>query len=119
MSRTGGTTRWARTRRRLGILLAVLVVAVPIPVGLALAWQVHGALVVPAYLLGIPAWLCLVSGAWALVRRVLPGEEPVRPELPALPALPAEPAAPQPPAITTALRLPAPRVEGSVRTPTP
>lgn len=106
MSSMGGSTRWARTRRRLGILLAVLVVGLPIPAGLVLAWQVHWALVVPAYLLGIPAWLCLVSGAWALVRRVLPGEAPTRPALPEV-------------TITSQVRLPAPRVEGSVRTPTP
>ena len=147
MTGPGGTTGgWARTRRRLGVLVAVIAVAAPIPVGLVVAWQVHWLLVVPAYLLGIPAWLCLVSGTWALVRRVLPADEPRRPAVPVLtdglPLLADEPtvradetATPsdQPvaadeastpggtsiPRIASDLRLPSPRAEGSVRTPTP
>lgn len=100
-------TAVARLRRTALVVAAVVVVAVPILVGLVLAWQVHWALVVPAYLLGIPAWLTAVSGAWALVRRVRPARQP-QPE-------------PQPaPVLRTELRLPAPRVEGAgVRTPTP
>lgn len=96
-------TAVARLRRTALVVAAVVVVAVPILVGLVLAWQVHWALVVPAYLLGIPAWLTAVSGAWALVRRVRPARQP-------------QPA----PVLRTELRLPAPRVEGAgVRTPTP
>lgn len=90
-------------RRTGGWALAVLAVGLPIPVGLVLAWQVHWLLVVPAYLLGIPAWLCLVSGTWSLVHRVL-GTSAVETVVPPT---------------STELRLPAPRVEGSVRTPTP
>ena len=62
----------ARARRLLLVLLGVTVVLGPIPVGLVWAWTVHPLLVVPAYLLGIAAWLTLLSGAWALVRRVFP-----------------------------------------------
>lgn len=101
---------WARARRAVLVLLAVVAVAGPIPVGLVLAWQASWWLVVPAYLLGIPAWLCLVSAAWSLVRRVVPAAQP-------------EPQASLP-GITTELRLPSPRTEGTaapavVRTPTP
>jgi hypothetical protein len=117
MSEAGTTTRgWARARRRLGILTAVLAVGLPIPLGLVLAWQAHPLLVVPAYLLGIPAWLSLVCGAWSLVRRLLPASEPVAEvvEVVEVRATGADSV------ITTELRLPAPRVEGApLRTPTP
>lgn len=63
-------TPGARLRRAVVVLLAGLVVLGPIPVGLVWAWTVHPLLVVPAYLLGISAWLTLLSGAWALVQRV-------------------------------------------------
>ena len=111
----GGSTRWARARRRIAILLAVLAVGLPIPVGLVLAWQVHPLLVVPTYLLGIPAWLSLVSAVWSLVRRVLPAAAPEQEPTEHATGATGGVA----PAVTTELRLPAPRVEGSLRTPTP
>lgn len=114
---TGGV---ARLLRRTGFLLAALVVVVPIPVGLALAWQLHPLVVLPAYLLGIPAWLSLVSGAWLLVRRLVPARTAAPPE-PGRPA--GEGQRPDLPVIRTDLRLLAPRTRGSsasdVRTPTP
>lgn len=65
-------TAGTRVRRLLLLVLAATVVLAPIPVGLVWAWTVHPLLVVPAYLLGIAAWLTLLSGLWALVGRVLP-----------------------------------------------
>lgn len=61
--------RRARLRRAVLLLLAAVVVLGPIPVGLVWAWSVHPLLVVPAYLLGIAAWLVLLSGAWSVVQR--------------------------------------------------
>ncbi len=101
---------------------AAALVLAPIGAGLVLAWQAHPVLVVPAYLVGIPLWLTLLSGAWSLVsrlRRTL--EESLADPLP------------QPrselPAVRTELRLPPPRTEvrtipagatpRGVRTPTP
>ena len=108
------TRRWDRARRRLGILGAVLAVGLPIPLGLVLAWQVHPLLVLPAYLLGIPAWLSLVSGAWSLVLRLFPAPALVT-EVVVLGETGATAAV-----VAAELRLPAPRVEGSpLRTPTP
>lgn len=62
--------RGARLRRAVLLLLAAVVVLGPIPVGLVWAWSVHPLLVVPAYLIGIAAWLVLLSGAWSVVQRV-------------------------------------------------
>ncbi len=62
--------RGARLRRAVLVLLAATAVLGPIPVGLVWAWSVHPLLVVPAYLLGIAAWLTLLSGVWALVQRL-------------------------------------------------
>ena len=89
---------------------AVLVVA-PILAGLVLAWQVHPLLVVPTYLVGIPAWLTLLSGAWSLVGRLRPTRgEP----LGAAGAAGAGSAAgEQLPTVRTELRLPPPRTEVS------
>ena len=90
---TGTSTGEVRgSRARLGRLAllgaaATLVVA-PILAGLVVAWQVHPVLVVPAYLVGIPVWLTLLSGIWALVSRLRPAPAamlgdppPVRAEL--------------------------------------
>ena len=85
---TGMTTDEVPSRARLGRLAlvgaaAVLVVA-PIMAGLVLAWQVHPLWVVPAYLVGIPAWLTLLSGAWSLVGRLRPTrDEPLGAAAPA------------------------------------
>jgi hypothetical protein len=111
--------RGARLRRAVLILLAALVVLGPIPVGLVWAWSVHPLLVVPAYLLGIAAWLVLLSGLWSLVQRAraaLPGrrtpeQEPVE-----------QPAEPQPdrqaeqavvPVVRSQVRMPSPRAEAT------
>ena len=83
---------------------AVLVVA-PILAGLVLAWQVHPLLVVPTYLVGIPAWLTLLSGAWSLVGRLRPTrEEPL--------GAAGSPAG-ELPTVRPELRLPPPRTEVS------
>lgn len=88
---------------------AVLVVA-PILAGLVLAWQVHPLLVVPTYLVGIPAWLTLLSGAWSLVGRLRPTrEEPLGAAAPAR----AGSTAGELPTVRTELRLPPPRTEVS------
>ena len=86
---TGTTTDASpSSRARLGRLAligaAATLVVVPILAGLVLAWQVHPLLVVPTYLVGIPAWLTLLSGAWALVGRLRPTrEEPLGAAAPA------------------------------------
>ena len=71
---TGTTTDEVPSRARLGRIAlggaAAMVVVAPILAGLVLAWQVHPLLVVPTYLVGIPAWLTLLSGAWSLVGRL-------------------------------------------------
>ena len=109
------------------MLLGVLVVLGPIPVGLVWAWSVHPLLVVPAYLLGIAAWLTLLSGLWSLVRRVLPSRED-RVASPAEEAV-ADPATQQegddqePTVAPVRLRMPSPRsgatVPHRVSSPTP
>lgn len=103
--------RAARLRRAVLLLLAAVVVLGPIPVGLVWAWSVHPLLVVPAYLLGIAAWLVLLSGAWSVVQRVrgaltgrrTPAQEPA--EEPA-----EEPAAP---VVRSQVRMPSPRTEAT------
>lgn len=111
--------RGARLRRAVLILLAALVVLGPIPVGLVWAWSVHPLLVVPAYLLGIAAWLVLLSGAWSLVQRVrgaltdrrTPVQEPAEqtthestaPQVEHTPA----------PAVRSQVRMPSPRAEAT------
>lgn len=111
--------RGARLRRAVLILLAALVVLGPIPVGLVWAWSVHPLLVVPAYLLGIAAWLVLLSGLWSLVQRAraaLPGrrtpeqesvEQPAQPQ----PELQAEQAVA--PVVRSQVRMPSPRAEAT------
>jgi len=99
--------RGARLRRAVLVLLAVVVVLGPIPVGLVWAWSVHPLLVVPVYLLGIAAWLVLLSGVWSLVQRVrsaLPGRRTPAQE----PA--EEPAAA---AVRSQVRMPSPRAEAT------
>ncbi len=110
---TGMTTDEVPSRARLGRLAlvgaaAVLVVA-PIMAGLVLAWQVHPLWVVPAYLVGIPAWLTLLSGAWSLVGRLRPTRD--EPLGAAAPADGTGSAGEQLPAVRTELRLPPPRTE--------
>ncbi|WP_300645038.1 hypothetical protein [Nocardioides sp.] len=107
--------RGARLRRAVLVLLAAVVVLGPIPVGLVWAWRVHPLLVVPAYLIGIAAWLVLLSGAWSLVQRVrgaltgrrTPAQEPAE--------QPAEPQPDQPvaPAVRSQVRMPSPRAEAT------
>jgi hypothetical protein len=80
---------------RLGLLAGgAVLVLVPILAGLVLAWQLHPLLVVPAYLLGIPVWLSVLSGLWSLVSRFRRSRE----------------AAPMP-VVRSELRLPLPRGE--------
>ena len=80
---------------RLGLLAGgAVLVLVPILAGLVLAWQLHPLLVVPAYLLGIPVWLSVLSGLWSLVSRFRRSRE----------------AAPMP-VVRSELRLPFPRGE--------
>ena len=85
---TGTTTDEVPSRARLGRIAlggaAAMVVVAPILAGLVLAWQVHPLLVVPTYLVGIPAWLTLLSGAWSLVGRLRPTrDEPLGAAAPA------------------------------------
>lgn len=102
--------RGARLRRAVLVLLAVVVVLGPIPVGLVWAWTVHPLLVVPAYLVGIAAWLTLLSGVWALVQR-LRGALRARAGREQDAGTPAqEPAAP---AIRSQVRMPSPRSEAT------
>ncbi|GAB2630244.1 hypothetical protein GCM10027270_17900 [Nocardioides ginkgobilobae] len=115
--------RGARLRRAVLILLAALVVLGPIPVGLVWAWSVHPLLVVPAYLLGIAAWLVLLSGAWSLVQRVrgaLTGHRtPVQePAAESAEQATQQPTAPQvehtpAPVIHSQMRMPSPRAEAT------
>lgn len=108
---TGTTTDASpSSRARLGRLAligaAATLVVVPILAGLVLAWQVHPLLVVPTYLVGIPAWLTLLSGAWSLVGRLRPTRgEPLGAAAPA--------GAGALPTVRTELRLPLPRTEVS------
>ena len=113
---TGTTTDASpSSRARLGRLAligaAATLVVVPILAGLVLAWQVHPLLVVPTYLVGIPAWLTLLSGAWALVGRLRPTRE--EPLGAAAPAGAGSAAGEQLPTVRTELRLPLPRTEVS------
>lgn len=110
---TGTTTDEVPSRTRLGRLAlvgaAAMLVVAPIVAGLVLAWQVHPLLVVPTYLVGIPAWLTLLSGAWSLVGRLRPRRD--EPLCAAAPAGGADAAGEQLPAVRTELRLPPPRTE--------
>ena len=113
-------TAGARARRGVLVLLAVAVVLGPIPVGLVWAWTVHPLLVVPAYLLGIAAWLTLLSGLWALVQRLRDAVRP-RAGADAGAGTPAQEQAA--PAIRSQVRMPSPRAEATapqrVSSPTP
>ena len=85
---TGTTTDEVPSRTRLGrfalVGAAAMLVLAPILAGLVLAWQVHPLLVVPTYLVGIPVWLTLLSGAWSLVGRLRPTrDEPLGAAAPA------------------------------------
>ena len=110
---TGTTTDEVPSRARLGRIAlggaAAMVVVAPILAGLVLAWQVHPLLVVPTYLVGIPVWLTLLSGAWSLVGRLRPTRD--EPLGAAAPARGAGTADEQLPAVRTELRLPPPRTE--------
>ena len=110
---TGTTTDEVPSRARLGRIAlggaAAMVVVAPILAGLVLAWQVHPLLVVPTYLVGIPVWLTLLSGAWSLVGRLRPSRD--EPLGAAAPAGGAGTADEQLPAVRTELRLPPPRTE--------
>lgn len=110
---TGTTTDEVPSRARLGRLAlvgaAALLVVAPIVAGLVLAWQVHPLWVVPAYLVGIPAWLTLLSGAWSLVGRLRPTRD--EPLGAGAPAGGADAAGEQLPAVRTELRLQPPRTE--------
>lgn len=94
--------RGARLRRAVLLLLAALAVLGPIPVGLVWAWSVHPLLVVPAYLLGIAAWLVLLSGVWSLVQRVRGALASRR-----------TPAQGPAPAVRSQVRMPSPRTEAT------
>jgi hypothetical protein len=100
--------RGARLRRAVLVLLAVVVVLGPIPVGLVWAWTVHPLLVVPAYLVGIAAWLTLLSGVWALVQR-LRGALRARADREDGAGTPA----PAAPTIRSQVRMPSPRSEAT------
>ena len=104
---------------------AAALVLAPIGVGLVLAWQAHPVLVVPAYLVGIPLWLTLLSGAWSLVSRVRrTPEESIADPLPQprseLPVVRTELRLPPSRAARTEVRaIPAGAPPRGVRTPTP
>ena len=104
--------RGARLRRAVLVLLAAVVVLGPIPVGLVWAWAVHPLLVVPAYLIGISAWLTLLSGAWALLQR-LRGALPARAEGEGEAGAGAPAAEPAVRAIRSQVRMPSPRTEAT------
>ena len=99
-----------RIGRILGLLAAALAATVPIAQLLVWSWQLHPVAVVPAYVLGIPLWLTVLSLAWSGVRRVKAAAA-VRRE------------ARRPVTAAPAPRVPAPRREGAtalvLRTPTP
>ena len=103
--------RGARLRRAVLVLLAVVVVLGPIPVGLVWAWTVHPLLVVPAYLLGIAAWLTLLSGAWALVQRLRDAARARMGREAGAAGTPAQ--EPTVPAIRSQVRMPSPRSEAT------
>ena len=97
-----GSSRRARLGRLALLGAAATLVVAPIMVGLVVAWQVHPLVVVPAYLVGIPVWLTLLSGAWSLASRMRPTrDQPLEPPTSTLPT------------VRTELRLP------GVRTPIP